>query len=574
MISTTATDHPRLLIVDDQPRNLDALEVMLAPCECVLVRAHSADEALLALLRHDFAAIVLDIRMPRMTGIELAGLIKERKRSQHIPILFLTAHSGDENEVLRGYSVGAVDYLSKPINPEVLRSKVGVFVDLFRKTRALEDLNAALQREVAERELAQAALLRANQELEARVEERTQALTRAHQRVLENADRLSMAMEVAQMTAWEWHLSTGTMTWAADPEVLLGFPPGAFGADRRITRVLHPEDRPRVEQCLQQALETGTYDCEYRAVRPDGACVWITERGRVTRAADGDGDRMVGVTRDVTTEREAAREREELLRRAREARDEAELQVRLKNEFLATLSHELRTPLNAVLGWLAILLKDDSLTAATRQTLGIIERNAKVQARLIDDLLDMTRLVTGTMRLDMGPVDVASLIEFAVEAIGPTAMARQVTVDTQVIVPTRSVRGDERRLQQVFWNLVHNAVKFTPSGGHVDVQLRECADSVVVSVRDTGRGISPAFLPHVFERFRQEDSSTRREAQGMGLGLSIARHLVELHGGLIGAHSEGPGCGATFEVQLPLVMGGHPGQPAPGAPESLADRDG
>jgi PAS domain S-box-containing protein len=573
-MSTAEIDRPKLLIVDDQPRNLDALEVMLAPCECLLVRASSADEALLALLRHDFAAIVLDIRMPQMTGIELAGLIKERKRSQHIPILFLTAHSGDESEVLRGYSVGAVDYLSKPVNPEVLRSKVGVFVELFRKTRELEDLNAALQREVAERELAQAALQGANQELEARVEERTHALTRAHQRVLENADRLSMAMEVAQMTAWEWHLNTGTMTWAADPEVLLGFPPGAFGADRRITRVLHPEDRPRVEECLQQALDTGAYECEYRAVRPDGSHVWITERGRVMRAADGEGDRMVGVTRDVTTEREAAREREELLRQAREARDEAELQVRLKNDFLATLSHELRTPLNAVLGWLAILLKDESLAAATRQTLGIIERNAKVQARLIDDLLDMTRLVTGTMRLDMGPVDVVSLIEFAVEAIGPTALARQVTVGTQVVGPTGSVRGDERRLQQVFWNLVHNAVKFTPSGGRVDVHLQERADAVVVSVRDTGRGISPAFLPHVFERFRQEDSSTRREAQGMGLGLSIARHLVELHGGIIGAYSDGPGCGATFEVQLPLVMAEHRGHAVSAATKPLADREG
>src|SRR5919108_6126290 len=163
------TDRPKVLIVDDQPRNLDVLEAMLGDTDCTLVRATSADEALLALVRHDFAALVLDIRMPGMGGIELATLIKQRKRSQHVPILFLTAHSIDEDDVLRGYGVGAVDYLSKPINPEILRSKVGVFVDLFRKTRALATLNETLHGEIASRESAQEALRVANQQLERRV---------------------------------------------------------------------------------------------------------------------------------------------------------------------------------------------------------------------------------------------------------------------------------------------------------------------------------------------------------------------------------------------------------------------
>ena len=166
---------PKVLIVDDQPRNLDVLEVMLADTGCALVRATSADEALLCLVRNEFAALVLDIRMPGMGGIELATLIKQRKRSQHVPILFLTAHSGNEDEILRGYGVGAVDYLSKPINAEILRSKIGVFVDLYRKTRALAEVNEALKGEVAEREKAQAALQLANHELERRVEERTRS---------------------------------------------------------------------------------------------------------------------------------------------------------------------------------------------------------------------------------------------------------------------------------------------------------------------------------------------------------------------------------------------------------------
>src|SRR5690242_15838360 len=168
-----AAIKPRILIVDDQPRNLDVLEAMLGDLDCTLVRATSADEALLALVRNDFAALVLDIRMPGMSGIELATLIKQRKRSQHVPILFLTAHSLDEDDVLRGYGVGAVDYLTKPINAGILRSKIGVFIDLFRKTRALAELNDALQREVAERESAQQALVVANEELERRVLERT-----------------------------------------------------------------------------------------------------------------------------------------------------------------------------------------------------------------------------------------------------------------------------------------------------------------------------------------------------------------------------------------------------------------
>src|SRR5258705_6093156 len=179
-------DTPYVLIVDDQPRNLDVLEVMLDGIECVLIRANSAEEALVHIVRHDFAALVLDIKMPGMNGIELATLIKQRKRSQHTPILFLTAHSVNEDDILKGYGVGGVDYLSKPINAEILRSKIGVFVDAFRKARALVELNTALQREVAERENVQQALERANMELERRVNERTGALTRAHQEGREN----------------------------------------------------------------------------------------------------------------------------------------------------------------------------------------------------------------------------------------------------------------------------------------------------------------------------------------------------------------------------------------------------
>ncbi len=549
----TAAPHPKVLIVDDQSRNLDALEAMLAPTECEIVRAGNSDEALLALLRHDFAAIVLDIRMPDMSGIELARLIKQRKRSQHVPILFLTAHLVDEDDVLKGYGVGAVDYLSKPINAEILRSKVGVFIDAFKKTLALAQLNEQLQREIADREHAQQALQLANEQLERRVQERTAALTRAHQGVRENEERLRMALDVAQVAAWEWHLASGRMQWSTDPEALFKFPKGSFGEELRIVRAIHPDDRARVENATALALKTGVYDAEYRVVRPDRSVAWILERGRIV---DGPDElRMVGISRDVTAEREYARERERLLRSEQRARDEAERQGRLKDEFLATLSHELRTPMNAILGWLSILESGKPIREI-HSALAVINRNAQVQAKLIEDLLDMNRLMSGNVRLDIGPLHVGVLLHSTMQALQPAADAKRVQLIASLETQGEAF-ADARRLQQVLWNLVHNAIKFTPAEGRVRIDVSHAGGSLEMNVTDSGQGIDPSFLPHVFERFRQEDASTTREASGLGLGLSIAKQLVELHGGSITAGSAGPGLGATFTVRMPVDRESH-----------------
>jgi PAS domain S-box-containing protein len=546
----SAIDRPKVLIVDDQARNLDALEAMLSPTDCVVLRANSADEALLCLLRNDFAAIVLDIRMPDMSGIELAKLIKRRKRSEHVPILFLTAHLVDDDDVLKGYGVGAVDYLSKPINADILRSKIGVFIDTFKKTAALAELNETLQREVAVRERAQAALRVANEELERRVQERTTALVRAHQGVRENEERLRMALDVAQIAAWEWQLPSGQMQWSTDPEALFGFPKGAFGEDLRIMRVVHPADRARLEEATEVALRTGVYEVEYRAVRPDASVVWITERGRVV--SDPDGDRMVGISRDVTGEREHARERERLLRSEREARDEAERQSRLKDEFLATLSHELRTPMNAILGWLSILESGKPIREI-HSALAIINRNARMQAKLIEDLLDMNRLMAGNVQLEISAVDLGSLLQATMQALQPAADAKSVQLIAAVSAGSGELLADGRRLQQVLWNLVHNAIKFTPPHGRVEIRVRHDDEHLEITVQDNGQGITPSFLPHVFERFRQQDASATRPTFGLGLGLSIAKHLIELHGGTIAAASAGDGSGASFTVRVPCA---------------------
>jgi hypothetical protein len=544
----TTSEKPKILIVDDQPRNLDVLEVMLGDLDCELVRATSPEEALLHLVRNDFAALVLDIRMPGMSGLELASLIKQRKRSQHVPILFLTAFSVNEEEMLQGYGVGAVDYLSKPINPGILRSKVGVFIDLFRKSQELATVNDALQSEMAAREKAQDGLRQANLELERRVHDRTVALNRAHQGVRENEERLRMALEVAQLAAWEWHLASSQMRWSTDPEVVFGFPKGAFGQELRLLRTIHPDDRGRVEEATAVALKTGLYEAEYRAVRPDGSVAWITERGRVF--SDVDGDRMVGISRDITAERNALQERERLLRNERDARDEAERQSRLKDEFLANLSHELRTPMNAILGWLSILESGKPIREV-HSALEVIGRNAQIQARLINDLLDMNRLISGTVTLDVGVVDLPGLLQTTMQSLQPAADAKGVQLIAAVQSNVGSITGDGRRLQQVLWNLVHNAVKFSKSGGRVEIHVQGSDRGLELTVKDNGQGITPAFLPHVFERFRQQDASSTRSAAGLGLGLSIAKHLVELHGGDIAARSAGDGQGAAFTVTLP-----------------------
>ncbi|HYL06672.1 MAG TPA: hybrid sensor histidine kinase/response regulator, partial [Thermoanaerobaculia bacterium] len=237
----------------------------------------------------------------------------------------------------------------------------------------------------------------------------------------------------------------------------------------------------------------------------------------------------------------------------------AQVANRAKDEFLAVLSHELRTPLNAILGWSEVLRQRRADAETTERGLQAISRNVKAQVRLIDDLLDVSRIASGKMRLEVRPVEVAGIVEAALEAIGPAAEAKHIRV-ASVIDPSGVVLGDPDRLQQVLWNLVSNAVKFTPKHGRVQVAVYRINSHVEITVSDDGKGISPDYLPHVFDRFSQADSSLRRQFGGLGLGLNIARELVELHGGTIEARSDGEGKGATFVVKLPRSMV-HPAPP-------------
>ena len=324
---------------------------------------------------------------------------------------------------------------------------------------------------------------------------------------------------------------------------------------------LHPEDRERVLAEWQHSERTGSrFDSEYRFVTPEGRTTWVLGRAVDIRDASGALQGFVGSIIDINERRRAAAEREGLLLRERAARREAEQANRARGEFLAVLSHELRTPLNAIVGW-ADVLRDDGLSGAeASEALDAIIRNALAQNQLVKDLLDLARIDRGELDLDPQERDVADIVTAAIETVRPAAMARSIHL-TSSIGSHRPAMVDAARLQQVVWNLLTNAIKFTPDGGAIDVRITDRGAALEIAVADNGRGISPCALPRVFERFWHQDSSGARSGPGLGLGLAIARHLVELHGGTISASSDGEGRGATFAVALPF-----PPEPDPGTP--------
>ena len=429
-----------ILVVDDRDENLMAVEAVLDDPGYRLVRARSGREALKEVLDQDFALILLDVVMPDVDGYETATLIRERPRSRQTPIIFLTANDWGAQHVFRGYTVGAVDYLVKPVPADVLRSKVAVFVELFNRQEALRIGQEQLERTIAERtrELADA-----NVALSAEIDERT-----------------------------------------------------------------------KIEK-----------------------------------------------------------ERALLLRREQAARLEAERANRLKDEFLAKLSHELRTPLNAIMGWAHVLGQSSHDRDTVQRASAVIRQNATSQSQLIDDILDVSRIVGGRLVLETQLVELGTVIDNAIDSLMPAAAAKTIQV-TRNLDKTIGVIGDRDRLQQVVWNLVSNALKFTPKGGRVEVSLSEVDGDAQIAVADTGIGISAEFLPFVFDRFRQADSSMSRRHSGLGLGMAIVRHLVELHGGTVSVESGGENLGTTFRLRLARHTGAAPEpptQPVRSLPDAMSE---
>jgi PAS domain S-box-containing protein len=316
---------------------------------------------------------------------------------------------------------------------------------------------------------------------------------------------------------------------------------------------------PRKEQVpLYRATRYGesVYNEAWVMRRPDGAPLHILVNSVPVRDVDGTIIGAIGCWRDVTNEKRAEEERQRLLESERAARLEAERNARVKDEFLATLSHELRTPLNAIVGWMHILKARPPTEDVLRQATAAIERNSRAQMQLIEDLLDMSRIVSGKFRLEVQTLDLVPLIRATLESVQPAAEAKGIRLQAVLDPDAGPIKGDPNRMQQVVWNLVSNAVKFTPRDGRIQIHLERVNSHVELTVSDTGIGIKPEFLPHVFERFRQADGSTSRSQGGLGLGLAIVKQLVEHHGGSVAVNSRGEGLGTSFVVKLPVAIGG------------------
>ncbi|HKI01196.1 MAG TPA: MASE1 domain-containing protein [Thermoanaerobaculia bacterium] len=373
----------------------------------------------------------------------------------------------------------------------------------------------------------------------------------------EGQERLRLALDAGRCGVWDWDIARQHLTWSDRVYEFHGVSREDFtGRLEDFTSLIHPEDADRVNGAIQSALQShDDYEVEFRIVQPGGAVRWLTTTGRPLYDAAGRPVRMLGATLDVTEQHEVEEERTRLLAREREARAEAEAASEAKDRFLATLSHELRTPLTPVLAMVSGLAADPRVPPDLRRPLDVIRRNVELEARLIDDLLDLTRIVRGKLELHPEVTDARKVVEHTIEICceGESAAGR-LRVMKDLAAAEHRLWADPSRLTQVLWNLLSNAVKFTPAGGTVTVRTRSEGDRLVIRVADTGIGIDPEVLPHIFGAFEQGLSRSPRGIGGLGLGLAISKAIVEMHGGSLVAESEGRGRGATFTVSLPASL--------------------
>ncbi|WP_447978523.1 response regulator [Candidatus Nitrospira bockiana] len=583
----------RILIVDDDPALLEALpDTITSRMDGIVVDACDSGRQALALVAGtDYDALVTDIKMPELDGLSL--LEKVRDLRPDMPVLLITGH-GERDLAVRALRGGAYDYIEKPIDRDHFMASLSRAVQARHLKRRVEEQSLALAKHASELErIVQERtreLTEANQAKDEFLKARDRALAEARgaqQRLafLADATRILVATldydetlgRVARLmvpTLADYCVVSATVKGGGFRRVALTHAdPERSGLLQHVAEKIAPDKMPLSHPIrrVHRSAETSVFTVRSRDPSVDPAdraffeahqalgghsvmIVPLVAHGRslgaMTLGRNGDREPYGRDDRELA---------EELARRAALAMDNARLYSdaqeanRLKDEFLATVSHELRTPLTAILGW-AQMLQAGTLDPSTAQrALASIERNAKFQAHLIEDLLDISRISTGKLRLDVRPVELAPIIEAALDAVRPAADAKNIRLEKALDWKAGLVSGDPDRLQQVAWNLLSNAIKFTPREGRVWVALERHDSQVHLIVRDTGQGISPEFLPYTFELFRQADSSITRSHGGLGLGLAIVRHLVEMHGGSVQADSEGEGHGATFTVIFPIV---------------------
>jgi signal transduction histidine kinase len=534
-------DEPiNILLVDDQPAKLLGYQAILEELGENLLMAHSARDALEVLLHNDVALLLVDVVMPELDGFELVEIIRSHPRFEKTAVMFVSGVHLSDIDRIRGYSAGAVDYVPVPVVPELLRAKVRVFADLHRKTRQLEQLN---------------------QDLESRIAARTADLEASTQRWKESEQRLRLALVSARAGAWEWRFAAdpsvesavasavapavasqaSEMRWSPGLFGLLGLP--ANGTPPTVAEFLthvDDEDRERVGALFQslpmsssEAPSLGSFEIEFRFRRPsDRTLLWLRTTGEVVADAEGHPKLARGIHQDVTSRKEAE--------------IQLEVEARRKDEFLATLAHELRNPLAPILSCVRMLKSGALKPPAEARNRDILERQVVHLVRLVDDLIDVSRISRGTITLHTEPTDLAALVRSAVDATMLRGSGHVFV--TQLGERGPFVSADPVRIAQVVSNILDNATKFTPVGGKVVVDLTQEDEFAVLRIIDSGIGMAPENLDRVFDLFTQVE-----RGRGLGIGLALVRRLLELHGGSVSAYSAGEGHGTEVVVRLPIV---------------------
>lgn len=508
-----STSDITILVVDDNPATRYSTSRVLRSAGWNIVEAETGEEAIQKALK-GVDLLVLDIHLPDIDGYEVCRRLRQYEATARLPILHLSATFLTPDHKVTGLEAGADGYLTHPIEPPVLIATVNAFL----RTRQAElDLRASEARfkTIFENALTGVALL--NEQLE--FVDANPTMCRALR--LERNDIVGRTL----------------------PDFVLSG-----------HRALLEEMQQQIDQHSAWHGVLPLQSADESVVHLEWHVSIHTEPGL-----------RLAITSDISDRLRYEAERESLLERERAARADAERANTLKDEFLATLSHELRTPLSAIVGWSQLLQMGSRPADELAEGLEAIERNAQAQAKMISDLLDVSRITSGKLRLDVEPLDPHTVVDSAVTAIMPTAEAKSIRITKTLDPNLGPISGDRSRLQQVLWNLINNAVKFTPRNGRVNVTLSRFDSHIEIQIADNGEGIDPELLPRLFNRFQQGDSSSTRSHGGLGLGLSIAKQLVELHGGQISVTSPGRGLGSTFTIWLPILP--------KSSPDSVSERE-
>lgn len=639
----------KVLLVDDKPARLLTYEAMLAGLGVRCVRALSGREALEKLLLEEFAVIVLDVNMPEIDGFELAAMIREHPRLERTPIIFVTGVNVTELDQLKGYEVGAIDYISVPVIPEILRSKVVLLVELHQRRSELQTLNKALQEARAQLEkehanvvadkdaqlqaafehpLQMTVVMQAQRDASGRVTdwiytnananalklfgldragmigrtlehvlgERAErakdlcervlesqtplnyenrfngadlmitvfpggrdmvissciditerkraesALRESEQALRESQETLLIAKRAAKFGVYDWSIATGAIKWDEHVYELWGIEPGTPVSYQDFVSALHPDDVRAAQESIDRALDPQSgcvFLTDYRVVsRRDGVTRWVQAMGHVF-FENGRAVRLVGTVQDVSEQRFL--------------QESLKLADRRKDEFLAMLAHELRNPVAPIRNAAEVLSRLLKQQDQPKSLVSMIQRQGAHLSRILDDLLDVARITQGRIELKRETVSLTVSIELAIEALQPQIQLKRHQLTITKNAGPLLVHADKVRIEQCITNLVSNATKYTDVGGEIRVRSFAEGTDAVIEVADTGVGISADFVPHVFDLFAQSERSLDRSQGGLGIGLSICKRLIEMHGGTIRCYSEGAGRGSKFVLRLPLA---------------------